>query len=61
MNLERRMPERFIAFECFDKVMKHAERVFEMASQMKDNEPISWRCGTWGCFVISFAYRLLEC
>ena len=35
MNLEGRSPERFIAFECFDTVIKHAERVVEIASQTK--------------------------
>ena len=31
----RESPERFIAFECFDTVIKHAERVVEIASQTK--------------------------
>ena len=29
---------------------KHAERVFETASQMKGNEPIRRFCGTLGLF-----------
>ena len=51
MNLEGRSPEIFIAFECFETVI-NAERVFEMPSQMKDNEPISRRCGTWGPAIV---------
>ena len=34
MNLEGRSPERFIAFECFVIVVKHAEQLVEMDSQM---------------------------
>ena len=37
-------------FKCFDTVIKHAEQVFEMASQMKGNEPIRRCCGAWGLF-----------
>ena len=35
MNLEGLRPSRFIAFSCFDTVIKHAERVVEIASQTK--------------------------
>ena len=35
MNFEWRNPERFIAFECFDTVIKHAERVVEIDAQTK--------------------------
>ena len=30
MNLEWRSHERFIAFECFDTVIKHVERVWSL-------------------------------
>ena len=31
-------------------LIKHAERVFEMSSQIKGNKPIRRFCGTWGLF-----------
>ena len=34
MNVKGRSPERFTAFECFDTVIKHAEGVVEVVSQV---------------------------
>lgn len=34
MNIEWRSSESFIVFECFDAVIKHTERVVEIAFQI---------------------------